>query len=68
MRFKNRVFAVYKGDSFIFMGHPEECANELGVSVNTINFYTKPVYKRRIENNRNATRLVDVTEVGEDER
>lgn len=50
-------YAIYKGDTFLFLGTAIECAEHLGVTVETIYFYTSPTYKRRLEK-RNATNSI----------
>jgi len=42
-------YAVYKGDEIICTGSARECAEALGVKVETIYFYASPAWKRRVE-------------------
>lgn len=42
-------YAIYKGDTFLYIGNRRECAKFLNVKEDTINFYTTPTYKRRIK-------------------
>src|SRR5690625_4742476 len=45
-----REYAVYDGDRHVMSGTIQECANAIGVSTNTIKFYTMDVYtKRKLE-------------------
>ncbi|WP_096269483.1 hypothetical protein [Paucisalibacillus globulus] len=62
LEWKKKEWGVYKGDEFLFIGSTKECANRLGVSENTIYFYTTNAYKRRIEkrNAKNPIILVDL--------
>ncbi|MDA5386971.1 hypothetical protein [Loigolactobacillus backii] len=42
-----RIYALYHGDKYIYDGTVAELAEYLGVSQNTIQFYTTPAYRRR---------------------
>jgi len=46
----NKIYAIYKGDEFLFMGTRKECASYLNVNLRTITFYTSPTYKKRCKN------------------
>ena len=41
-------YAVYKGEDLIAMGTARECAEQLGVKLETFRFYRTPKYKRRV--------------------
>lgn len=41
------MYAVYKGDEFITLGTAEECAKELGVQVEYIQWMTSPTCRKR---------------------
>lgn len=45
----HREYAIYKGDEFITIGTARECAEQLGVSQDTIRFYSSPAYAKRVE-------------------
>ncbi len=47
-------YAIYKGDTFLFVGTREECAKYLGVNKKTISFYSTPAYRKRIEQRKKA--------------
>lgn len=47
---KKSQYALYKGDKYIFGGTREEIAKYLGVKPNTVSFYSKPAYLKRIKN------------------
>lgn len=49
-----KEYAVYKGEHYLTSGNLYECAEWLGVKIETMRFYTTPVYKRRI-NQRSRT-------------
>lgn len=42
-------YAIYKGDTFLYMGTRKECASYLNVRENTVYFYTTPTYMRRVK-------------------
>lgn len=41
------TYAIYKGDTFLFVGSKKECANYLEVKEDTISYYMTPAYKKR---------------------
>ena len=41
-------YAIYKGDTYLFSGTAEECANYRGVKVETIKYWTTPTYEKRL--------------------
>lgn len=43
------TYAIYKGEEIICTGSAKECAEALGVKVETIYFYASPAWKRRVE-------------------
>lgn len=47
---KENIYAIYKGDEFIFMGTAKECGEYLGVKPESIRFRTTPAYQRRVKN------------------
>lgn len=59
---KENIYAIYKGDEFIFMGTKKECAEHLGVIPRTLYFYTTPTYRKRskiLDNNRTVVIRVE---------
>lgn len=42
-----RIYALYKGEEYLYSGTKEELANYLGVKVRTIDFYISPTYSKR---------------------
>ena len=44
---KKNEYAIYKGDSFLFLGTVEEIANHFGVKKSTVYFWNSPAYKKR---------------------
>ena len=49
-------YAVYKGDEIICTGSARECAEALGVKVETVYFYASSAWKRRVERLENCTK------------
>lgn len=41
-------YAVYKGDTFICLGTDIECANYMGIKLETFNYYLTPTYKNKL--------------------
>lgn len=44
-----KTYALYKGDTLLHVGTIYQLAEAHGVSMETIQFYRTPAYKRRIE-------------------
>lgn len=42
-------YAIYKGDELLVIGTRQECADRLGVKVQTISYYCSPAYRRKLE-------------------
>jgi len=53
-------FAVYKGDTFKFIGTAKECAERLEVKVDTILFQSTPVYRKRTRNSTKARVILNL--------
>lgn len=47
-----KIYAVYKGDEFLFMGTLTECAEHFKVKRKTISYWTSAVNRRRILQNK----------------
>lgn len=47
---KDKFYALYQGDELICSGTLEEIAKYQGVKVDTIKFYSYPVYRKRTKN------------------
>ena len=43
-----KEYAVYQGEKLLATGSAKECAEAIGVKVETIYFYCKPAYMRRV--------------------
>jgi hypothetical protein len=50
----NHIYAIYKGEEFLFVGSKEECAEYLNVKPFTIYFMSSPTYRKRRANSKNA--------------
>ncbi|MDA2636396.1 hypothetical protein ACQKGB_27215 [Bacillus tropicus] len=64
---KVKKYAVYKGESFVCVGTILQCAQHMGVRLETVKFYKTPAYKRRVVKRKNARNYITVTELEEDE-
>ena len=47
---KQRIYAMYRGDTFITTGTLTEIAAYCGITYSTARFYLSPTYKRRVKN------------------
>lgn len=59
---KEIIYAIYKGDDFVYMGTKKECAEHLGVKPEAIKFYSTPTYQKRsksLDNNRTVVIKVE---------
>ncbi|MGX4686333.1 hypothetical protein JNUCC83_05455 [Vagococcus sp. JNUCC 83] len=43
-------YAIYKGDTFLFIGTVDECAERLNIKPTSVKFMTTPTGKKRFEN------------------
>lgn len=43
----SKLYAVYKGDTFITVGTIKEIAKELNVKETTVRYWSAPAYKKR---------------------
>lgn len=66
---KNKYYAVYKGDKFLFIGTSKECAKFFNVKVKTIQFITTKTYKKRMQklNGNNYKYAIAIEDEKEDE-
>lgn len=55
---KEIIYAIYKGDDFVYMGTKKECAKYLNVEPYTVYFYTTPTYRSRFKDNEDSQRIV----------
>lgn len=53
-----KMYAVYKGDKFIDCGTIGELSRKLGISRDTLKWYTYPAYKKRTEGKENTIVVV----------
>ncbi|KIP24240.1 transcriptional regulator [Bacillus thuringiensis] len=57
-----KEFIVYKGETFICAGTAKECAEYMGVKPETVKFYARPAYKKRVAARKNARNYMIVEE------
>jgi hypothetical protein len=57
---KTKEYAVYRGDSFMFIGTAKECSERLGCSVKSFLYYLTPSYKRKVAKRKNAVNYIIV--------
>ncbi|MGT2812915.1 hypothetical protein [Streptococcus minor] len=54
-----KEYALYKGDKLLGIGTKKEIANQLGVKISTIDFYTHPSYAKRTSEEK-GRRLIEI--------
>ena len=54
-----KEYALYKGDKLLAMGTKKEIANQLGVKISTIGYYSRPVYAKRTSEEK-GRRLIEI--------
>lgn len=59
-------YAVYKNDEIVVIGTAEECALELGVTVEYIRWMTTPTGKRRLANRKNPDKATTAVKLDDD--
>jgi hypothetical protein len=59
-----KQYAIYRGDSFDFMGTKSECIEYLGVKPDSFKFYLMPSYKKRLEKRKNLNQSLVVVDAG----
>ena len=59
-------YAIYKGDTFLFIGTAEECANKMNVKPDFIKWLTTPTGKRRFENRKNKNKALRAVKLESD--
>ncbi len=57
-----KMYAVYRGDKFIDLGTKEELATKLNVKPETISFFSRPSYKKRIKGYENTLIVIRIEE------
>ena len=53
------IYAVYKGDKFLFMGTSKECAKYFGVKQKTVWFWHSPANKKIDKKGRKIAIIVE---------
>lgn len=57
-------YSVYKGDDILFSGTLQECADFLGIKINTAKFYSTP---SQIKRTKNGTFIVRIDKDDDDD-
>ncbi|WP_410985306.1 hypothetical protein [Bacillus cereus] len=60
-----KEYAVYKGESLVYIRTIQECAQRMGVLPTTVRFYMTPAYQRRLAKRKNPRNYLTVTELEE---
>lgn len=53
-----KEYALYKGETLLSIGTAQEIAKEMNVKEETVLFYNKPAYKKRVNEKGNVRMLV----------
>lgn len=56
------IYAMYRGDKYLYSGTVEELAKFHGVKVGTIKHYKSPLGRRRFESGRNKILIIRIDE------
>lgn len=57
-RVRKNIYAVYKGDEFLFSGTSTECSQYLGIKESSFYRLGSPAYKKRFPKNRPSKAFV----------
>ena len=60
-------YAVYKGEDILCIGTVEECAEHMGVTPETIKWYTYPTYHKRVAKRKRARNYISVVKFDDDD-
>lgn len=60
MRPNQKIWALYKGDEYIYCGTIKEIANKLNITETTVRFYKSKVYKKRRKGSTNCLMLYEI--------
>ena len=60
MKPNQKIWALYKGDEYIYCGTIKEIADKLKLSKNTISFYRSKVYRKRRKDSDNCLMLYEI--------
>lgn len=56
-----KEYAVYKGDEMICIGSMAECADHMGVKIETIQFYLTPSHQKRVAKRKRSRKAISIT-------
>lgn len=66
-RRRTKVFAAYRGDTYLMTGTKFQLAEYLGVEPDTIKWYSTPSYRKRVEDRGQKEKRIIVVPVYNDE-
>ena len=56
-----KIYAIYKGEKFLCEGTSKECADYLGVKVDTVRWWNSPANKKRATGKRKSGKDIQRT-------
>ena len=59
-------YAIYKGDTFLFIGTAEECTTRMNVKPAFVKWLTTPTGKKRFENRKNKDKALTAVKLEPD--
>lgn len=57
------IYAVYKGENFLFEGTAKECAEHFNVKKDTVYFWNSPANKRKDRKGRKIAIIIEEDEI-----
>lgn len=57
---KEQVYGVYKGDKFLDVGTAKELSEKFNVKRKTVQYWSTPAHKKRVEESGDLNRLIAV--------
>ncbi len=54
-----KVYAIYKGENFLFEGTAKECAEHFNVKLDTVYFWNSPANKRKDRKGRKIAIIIE---------
>lgn len=61
-----KEYAIYKGDTFLFIGSAFECAKRMGVKPDFIKWLTTPTGKKRFESRKDKSKALTAVKLEDD--
>lgn len=56
---QRKIYAIYKGEKFLFEGTPKECAKHFNVKLDTVYFWNSPANKRKDRKGRKIAIVIE---------